>query len=105
MENIITENKVIASTKITTIERDTLYIIFYMRQQEIFYFFGVDKPQGYVIITLYYFKESVKMKKNLKTPTNIVGKRRHGFRSKMAKKSGRKTLARRRQKGRKRLCI
>ncbi len=45
------------------------------------------------------------MKKNLKTPTNIVGKKRHGFRSKMASKSGRKLLARRRSKGRKRLCV
>jgi large subunit ribosomal protein L34 len=45
------------------------------------------------------------MKKNLKTPTNIVGKRRHGFRSKMASKAGRKLLARRRTKGRKRLCV
>ncbi len=45
------------------------------------------------------------MKKNLKTPTNIVGKKRHGFRSKMAAKSGRKLIARRRAKGRKRLTI
>jgi len=45
------------------------------------------------------------MKKNLKTPSNIVGKRRRGFRRKMATKSGRKVLSRRRQKGRKRLCI
>ncbi|MDD5238512.1 MAG: 50S ribosomal protein L34, partial [Candidatus Omnitrophica bacterium] len=30
------------------------------------------------------------MKKHLKTPTNIVGKRRHGFRSKMATRAGRK---------------
>ena len=43
------------------------------------------------------------MKKNLKTPTNIVGKRRHGFRRKMASAAGRRTLARRRRKGRKRL--
>lgn len=45
------------------------------------------------------------MKKNLKTPTNIVGKRKHGFRSRMATKSGRDTLRRRRQKGRKEICI
>jgi large subunit ribosomal protein L34 len=43
------------------------------------------------------------MKKNLKTPTNIVGKRKHGFRSKMASKAGRRLLKRRRQKGRKRI--
>ncbi len=45
------------------------------------------------------------MKKNLKTPTNIVGKRRHGFRRRMAKKAGRKVLARRRQKGRRRISL
>lgn len=50
-------------------------------------------------------KGAIQVKKNLKTPTNIVGKKRHGFRSKMASKSGRKLLARRRSKGRKRLCV
>lgn len=45
------------------------------------------------------------MKKNLTTPTKIKGKRRHGFRSKMATRRGRKLLARRRQKGRKKLTV
>jgi len=45
------------------------------------------------------------MKKTLKTPTLIVAKRRHGFLSRMATPSGRKALARRRKKGRHRICI
>ncbi len=45
------------------------------------------------------------MKKNLTTPSNIVGKRSQGFRAKMATKSGRDVLSRRRRKGRKKLCI
>ncbi|MFH1640786.1 MAG: 50S ribosomal protein L34 [Candidatus Omnitrophota bacterium] len=45
------------------------------------------------------------MKKHLKTPTKIVAKRKQGFRARMATKTGRKTLARRRRKGRKRISI
>jgi large subunit ribosomal protein L34 len=43
------------------------------------------------------------MKKNLKTPTKLKGKKKQGFRARQATAGGRKVLKRRRKKGRKRL--
>jgi len=45
------------------------------------------------------------MKKNLKTPTKLKGKRKHGFRARMSSANGRKTIKRRRKKGRKKLAV
>ena len=45
------------------------------------------------------------MKKNLNTPTNIVGKRRHGFRERMSTEHGRNVIKRRRLAGRHKLTI
>ena len=43
------------------------------------------------------------MKKHLTTPTNIKGKRTHGFRKRMKTQDGQDVIKRRRAKGRKRL--
>lgn len=43
------------------------------------------------------------MKKHLKTPTILKGKKKHGFRARMASQDGQAVLKRRRQKGRKTL--
>ena len=43
------------------------------------------------------------MKKHLKTPTILKGKRTHGFRKRMETSDGRNVINRRRAKGRKKL--
>ncbi len=58
----------------------------------------LDFNKGCVII-------SPIMKKTLKTPTKIKGKKTHGFRKRMATKDGRKVISSRRAKGRKRLSV
>ncbi len=45
------------------------------------------------------------MKKGLKTPTNLKGKRKHGFRARKSSAGGQKILKRRRKKGRKKLAV
>jgi len=66
--------------------------------------FVVDTNKIYVkIITLSLGRFLELMKKNLKTPTKLKGKRKHGFRARTASAGGKKILRRRRKKGRKRL--
>ncbi|MFH1519862.1 MAG: 50S ribosomal protein L34 [Candidatus Omnitrophota bacterium] len=45
------------------------------------------------------------MKKNIKTPTKLKGKKKKGFRARMASAGGKKVIKRRRKKGRKKLSL
>ncbi len=69
------------------------------------YFKGTKKILNSSIFLDFINEESKKMKKTLKTPTNIKGKRKHGFRHRMETADGREILKSRRQKGRKKLTV
>lgn len=68
-------------------------------------FTQIKAVNSFVLTAKYNVLQFQIMKKGLKTPTNLKGKRKHGFRVRSKSAGGKKILQRRRSKGRKKLTV